>query len=58
VRSTVRLLAAAALVAAWMALLFTGHLLHGAAHLALVAALVALPWRSGGSRSSTSTEKP
>ncbi|MFN7942548.1 MAG: hypothetical protein U0X73_13220 [Thermoanaerobaculia bacterium] len=57
-RSRVRLLAAAALVAAWMTLLFTGHLLYGAAHLALVAALVALPWRAGGSRTPTPTEKP
>jgi hypothetical protein len=46
VRSELRLLVAAALIPAWLLLLFTGHPFGGATHLLLVAALVVFPWRA------------
>ena len=41
-----RLFAAAALFAAWLVLLFFGHLAHGAVHLLALAALFVAPWRA------------
>ena len=44
-RDTWRMVAATALVCAWLLLLLFGHPLGAAVHLALLAALVVLPWR-------------
>jgi len=41
-----RLFAAAALLAAWLVLLFFGVVLGGAVHLLAVAALALVPWRT------------
>lgn len=43
---TARLFAAAALLAAWLVLLFFGFTLHGAVHLLALAAALVAPWRA------------
>jgi hypothetical protein len=43
-RASLRLLAAAALLGAWLVLLLSGVALGGAIHLVAVAALVVFPW--------------
>ena len=45
-RPGLRLFATGVLVSTWMVLLFSGVVLGGAAHLLLVAALLAFPWRT------------
>jgi hypothetical protein len=49
-RSDLRLLAGAAALAAWLALLLTGWTFGGAVHLLAAAGLAALPWRAAGAR--------
>jgi Flp pilus assembly protein TadB len=44
-RDSARLVAASALIAAWLLLLLFGHPLGAAVHVALVAGLAILPWR-------------
>ena len=53
---TLRLFAAAALVSAWLVLLFFGHALGGAVHLLAAVALAIVPWRSA--RPSPAPEEP
>jgi hypothetical protein len=46
-RSDLRLVAGAAALAAWLALLLTGRTFGGAVHLLAAAGLAVLPWRAG-----------
>lgn len=45
-RATPRVVLAAALIAGWMMLLFTGHAFGGAVHGLFLGALLAFPWRA------------
>lgn len=45
-----RLVAGAAALAAWLALVLSGHLAGGAAHLLALAGILLLPWRAGRAR--------
>jgi len=50
VSADLRLVAGAAALALWLALVLTGHLAGGTVHLLAVAGLVLLPWRAGRAR--------
>jgi len=50
VSADLRLVAGAAALALWLALVLTGHLAGGAAHLLALAGLALLPWRAGSAR--------
>jgi hypothetical protein len=54
-RSDLRLLAGAAALAAWIALLLTGHAAGGAVHLLLALGLALLPWRAPGAAPDTAS---
>ncbi|HLF56551.1 MAG TPA: hypothetical protein VI942_06865 [Thermoanaerobaculia bacterium] len=55
-RADARLFAAAACFAAWLVLLFFGHVGGGATHLLAVAGTVLVPWRAGRAPASSEEE--
>ena len=56
-RAALRLLAAAALLSAWLVALLSGVALGGAIHLAAAAALAVFPWRAARGRQDRRTQR-